>query len=286
MENRIFRRLVGSWPLALLLAGGMNYARADYACGPNHATYAVFNAVDGRLAAGVRCVSFVDRRSFTWYGEGQWGSLIYRHLGYAIGPIEVITGPSNEFTGSAADFNGNGESTNNSFNASLRITIPNPPLQPAWNEHNPPIRINVGGAWNEFWMLQRSGTVAGWNSLGPVRSCGSLETFFVNAPTDDDNIRVRGSGDQFWGIRCLLSADSKRPAAWYGEGTWDGINWYHHIGTAFFGVFPSWGAGDICSSGFSVCNSAVGFGGLSLRSARDGASFRVTGAWNEWWDRP
>lgn len=110
----------------------------------------------GAPAQGVRCVKFVDRRSFAWYGEGRWGSTVYRNLGYAIGPLEVVTAPANEFTGSAADFNGNGESTSGDFPGNLQISIPNPPTQAAWDETIAPQRIIVGGAWNETWVFRPS----------------------------------------------------------------------------------------------------------------------------------
>jgi len=271
---------------AILSFGG---AEAAFACGPDLATYEV-RAANGSPAPGVRCVRFVNRQSFAWYGEGRWGSSTYRHLGYAVGPAEVITGPGNSFTGYAADFHGNGETTSGNFPGTLDMRIPNPPAQPAWNETNPPREIRVGGAWREVWVL-RAGSVSGWSSLPPVQRCGPhLEAYAVSVGTNDDRVRQVVPGSSSWGVRCLLNADGKQPAAWYGEGAWGG-NDYRHLGTAFFGLLgASWGAADICQPSFRVparatfCGAAR-FGDLQLRRANADRSVRVTGAWNEWWDR-
>ena len=100
-------------------------ARAAFSCGPNLGTYAV-QSTSGQSAAGVRCVEFVDRNSFAWYGEGMWSTnALYRHLGYAIRD-------GGSFRGSAADFEGNGESTSGRQNGTIRLNISD---QPVWDEN-------------------------------------------------------------------------------------------------------------------------------------------------------
>jgi hypothetical protein len=258
-------------------------ARAEFKCGPYAYAYEVFDT-DGRPGPGVRCIRFVDHLSFVWYGEGRWGQVIYRHLGWAKHDHDTNVSPQRVFKGHAADFFGNGENVSSPHPGTISLTASDGTY---WTADRPPGEIQVRGAWNENWIL-RGQAVASVTPQPPVRRCGpNMRQFGVNMPSPgDENARTVTSDDSTFGVRCLLDADGKFPAAWYGEGAWAGSA-YRHIGTAGFWVWPHWGASDICTAGTAFCG-ATKFGDLHLRpvgDARTTTSIRVTGGWNEWWDR-
>jgi hypothetical protein len=286
------RNLVTAFAASVAIAAASTPAQAEFRCGPHAYAYEVSDTA-GNPGPGVRCVRFVDRGSFVWYGEGRWpaaggGRMIYRHLGWAKEDFITNVNPQVVFKGFAADFAGNGETVSGSFPGNISLTASD---GTSWTADRPPSRFQVRGAWAENWQL-RGETVASVEPLGAVGRCGSfMRTFGVNTPLPDDpeNDRLRQTTNDpgTYGIRCLLDADGKFPAAWFGEGAWGG-NRYRHIGTAGFWVLgPAWGASDICSRGIGFCGR-TNFGDLRLRFVggdRAARSVRVTGAWDEWWDR-
>jgi hypothetical protein len=253
-----------SQALALLTAlgalwGGTAHAQ-NFNCGPNAYTYELRY---GGAVAGVRCVKVVDDRSFTFYGEGRWGTYEYRLLGYAIG--DIFNGGRN-FRGWTGDFYGNGEDGAGFATLTLTATAP---------ISSGPAIIQVRGAYSEDWYRSTGNTAVGYTRLpyGVSRCGGNFEQMWVPAM------------DGSFHIRCLLHVDghNNEPAAWYGAGTHGGYP-YEHLGTAIFQWDgPRWGSTDLCLSGWHYCGY-TGYGALGLSRQSD-TSIIVTGAWGEHWLR-
>jgi len=244
---------------ALLLAS-TTPAFAKYTCGPNAATYAVLQPSPKKFASGVRCVVFPNDHSFAWYGEGKWGTSVYRHVGYA-----RATG-DDQFVGSAGDMGGAAGAL---FNRTLKITISHAFPQKPWGAGNPPSAIEIRGAWNEDWLHVPDGVVDNWNPLAKVSGCGGLQEWAVY------------EGNKRAGTRCVLK-DGSWLTAWYGDGAW-GANSYRHLGTADSGPKGNkWGAVDLCVPG-SYCGKAP-WGTLQITKP-DATSIAVKGGWNEVWRR-
>jgi hypothetical protein len=256
-----------SFIIGVLILVSTTPAFAKFACGPNASTYAVMQPNPKKLVLGVRCVVFPNDYTFAWYGEGQWGTATYRHLGFA-----RATDTNDHFVGSAGDIYGNGENSGGLFKRSLNITISHAFPQNPWSAANPPSAIEIRGAWNEDWLRVPDGSINNWNPLGKVTHCGALEEWKIDDP------KKVGTG-----VRCVLK-DESWLTAWYGEGTW-GSNWaqnsYRHIGTADMGPTGNkWGAVDLCLPGL-FCGKAP-WGTLNVTKP-SGGTIRVKGTWDEWW---
>lgn len=246
--------------IGALLAVSATSAYAKFACGPNAHTYAVLQPSPKKFVPGVRCVVFPNDYTFAWYGEGQWGTARYRHIGFA-----RAIDTNDHFVGSAGDIYGNGESSGSLFNRSLSITI-NLGFQDAWSASNPPSVIAIRGAWNEDWLLVPDGYITNWSPLGKVTKCGALQSWRIDSPN--------GAG-----VRCVLK-DESWLTVWYGEGNW-GSTSYRHLGTADMGPKGNkWGAVDLCLPG-QFCGKAP-WGTLTIsKPAAD--TIQVKGGWDESW---
>lgn len=244
---------------------GAKEAKASFNCGPNYVTYRV-RSVDGRVGDGVRCVGFgigsaqyPNRPVITWYGEGFWGSALYRHIGHAFYSASAYQ------RGYAADIFGNGENTQGAFNGNLTLFFS--------AERPFPNSIRVQGAWNELWV--RDSSPSGYTSrLGRVSRCGRL---FREFHVEDRANQPRVGG----GVRCILPYAPANYRAlgftWYGDGWWYRSN-YAHLGS--YGL-RGFGASDICEpSKYQICGAAP-FGSLTFTPLGNG--YEVRGAWAEAW---
>jgi hypothetical protein len=117
-------------------------------------------------------------------------------------------------------------------------------------------------------------------SAAPSFSCGSdLTTYRVQSL----------SNGNFGGIRCVKftegSIDSAPRFAWYGEGNWNGTS-YRHIGHAVSNpTNPKQRIGyasDITGNGEQTNGN---FNGNLVLEFADANTIRVTGAWNEEWQK-
>lgn len=111
-------------------------------------------------------------------------------------------------------------------------------------------------------------------------SCGRHTNTYVVKPLD----RRAGTG-----IRCVKFSEGQpgNPRiprlAWYGEGNWNGAT-YRHVGHAFYSGSNLIGsASDIYGNGENINNNFPG--NLRVQVGGGGATIRVTGAWNEEWQR-
>jgi hypothetical protein len=229
-------------------------------CGNQAQTYSV-SYPDGRPTKGIRCVKFQGAgwNVFVWYGEGNWGSGSYRHIGFNYGYDELNPeGP----TGAARDIFGNGEAFSGKTD-NLRAEVIGTGLAPNV--------IQISGDWNERWELIQN---IDYLPLPRPKKCG--HNFAEYQVRDRSGNRI-GSG-----IRCYWSG------VWFGTGDWNG-GIYSHIGWngGTYGLSNRPGAIDLCGPVFgNACNN---FPSGSLKvSYHCGASrgFVVTGAWDEIWDLP
>jgi len=238
-------------------------ANASFACGPHLATYKV-RSLNGWPGAGVRCVRFNVQNEpgfIIWYGEGQWGSGTYRHVG--VGYLASM----GRARASASDIFGNGEDAMGDFRNSLNIVSSGGSI---------PRTMRVTGDWNEEWILEGDGIVQEYTSrLGPVNTCGQ---HLVESSVSDASGRRSGSG-----IRCGTVAFG---GAWYGEGNWGG-DIYAHLG--YGTVDHAAGAFDICEPSKSRSCNAFNWGSLKTNNSIPGQPFpgcrRVSGAWSEIWNQ-
>lgn len=168
----------------------------NFRCGPHTLTY--FVKSDEGPVAGIRCVKVVNNHSFAWYGEGRWGSLSYRHVGYAAG--DNFNGGV-RFWGSMADIYGNGESYQGFYNQNLNFEASSPIDGPVRPE-----TIKILSPWKEIWYL------AGYSENVPyeplpyeISRCGNPNL---------NQMRVVGMGTNH--VRCLLDLKSgvNLPYAW------------------------------------------------------------------------
>jgi len=191
---------------------------AGFSCDPSLKTYKVRRPLNNKIE-GVRCVKFgkdnvqKDLPVFSWYGEGAWGSGLYRHLGHAFAQ-DIHT-----LRGYATDFSGNGETTKGIFNGTLSIKFSSPigtiPRTITVKEDN----------WDETWELEEDDNVEGYSSAlnKEISTCGS----------DGFIIEERGIDSI---IRCKLKLQPQKPNGtsdyftWYEEGKRYGFH-YARIGT-------------------------------------------------------
>jgi hypothetical protein len=224
---------------------------SSFTCASHLRTYRVKSLNNGEFG-GVRCVQFSDGTAGTriprlaWYGEGNWGSGAYRHVGHAF-----FRGSN--LIGFASDIHGNGETLNNNFSGNLNFQILSSSI------------IRVSGAWNEEWQLVPS---VNYNPLPKPSTCGG---YFDQYKVSDLTENRQGEG-----LRCVLRVGPKN-TTWFGNGNWEGST-YSHIGSS---SFKGYGASDICDASFGLICNTFSFGSLKLTPVSGG--FNVTGAWSEKW---
>ncbi len=248
---------------------------SQFTCGPHLLTYEVF-ASNGQRGRGVRCVKVRPltkpgggiQFDFAWYGEGDWGSGPYRHVGYASNHPEL---PSV----TAADIFGNGEKLRAAYPSKLDspTNIKVKQIVGSWPTPN---EIHLDGAWREVWKRV---SATAYRPLPKITTCGP-HFYEYQAQLLDPRIADRG-------VRCV----SKYGFVWFGSGTW-GTNGYTHLGIHEWsqysnGVFSQLGPGeasDICDRAMgSFCNATPARG---IQFTQQGNDIRVGGAWNELWVAP
>jgi hypothetical protein len=198
--------------------------------------------------------------AFAWYGEGEWQSNTYRHVGVATAEGWLF------FRGYAGDIIGNGEDI-----AGSTADVPGDlEIRVVDGTALDPKELEVTGAWNEVW------TRADEVPLQPLprpHSCGSN---FAEYAVGDLRGARNGSG-----IRCVL----RRPMSdvvWFGSGEWGGGT-YSHLGLQTNPNNSSvWRQSDLCGPGFGGACSV--FRPESFRLTRvSPRGFNVTGDLSEAW---
>ncbi len=227
-------------------------AQANAFCGPHFKEYRVVTSGAGNF--GVRCVQ-IGANIMTWYGEGAWNGNNYRHIGRAgRGEFGMV--------GWARDIYGNGEQFTNKAQGIMPI------YEGTWS-NGAPERIRMTQTWNELWVKATPAMTPYHSNLGSLQSCGRHFKRYRVGPN------ANGSG-----IRCVVPGNGAAPLLFAGEGYWGG-NRYMHLGT---GSSPNRAyASDICKPGFNFCNT-FGYDSLVFTAVTPN-QLKVTGSWNEIWNR-
>lgn len=249
----------------------------QFSCGPHLLTYEVFGS-NGQRAKGIRCVKVKmwppknsgvpGQFDFAWYGEGDWGSGPYRHVGYAFNSPEL---PSI----SAADIFGNGEKFDAAYLSRLDHPSNNIRLKQVIGNWSTPDEIHLEGAWQEVWKRVKA---TSYQPLPKIATCGP-HFYEYQAQSPDPSITDRG-------VRCV--GKHFAGGVWFGSGKW-GEKEYTHLGIHEWspdgnGVPFQGGtgdAGDICDPAVgSFCSMTPAKG---IQFTRQGSNIKVGGAWNEFW---
>lgn len=267
---------IGTTVGALVVSLSADSAQAAFTCGPYMKTYRV-TSLDGVPGLGVRCLKFLPllqgqgNSRFVWYGEGDWRSFKYRHLGQLLGQLRYTAPPGEKviFSMSAADIFGNGEDARGVFPEGSMYSE----IDHQGPNTNIPPQIIITSPWRERWTLETDNVVNDYtSSLGPIRTCGSnLVQFSVR----DANGNRNGQG-----VRCGI----KDAPVWYGEGTWGGGR-YAHLGYfASNSRASAASASDLCEPSKSAACGNFPMGSLQT-SFISPVEVLVKGAWNEIWKR-
>lgn len=241
------------YKLAVLFGFGFLSAQANAFCGPHFTEYRVVTSGAGNF--GVRCVQ-IGAGVMSWYGEGAWGGQNYRHIG---------RGYRGEFgmTGYARDIYGNGEQFTNKADGLMFQ------YEGAW-AHGAPERIRMTQVWNELWVKAQPSMAPYYSNLGSLQQCGRHLKRYIVGPYNNGT-----------GVRCVMPGNGAAPHLFVGEGYWGGSR-YMHLGTGSSRNKAY--ASDICKPGFAFCNT-VGYDSLVF-TALSPNQLKVSGSWNEIWNRP
>ncbi len=246
------KKLGWVYKLTVLWCIAISGAEAGAFCGPHFKEYRVSTSGAGNF--GVRCVQ-IGAGSMSWYGEGAWNNNNYRHIGRA---------SRGEFglAGWARDIYGNGEQFHNKAEGIM------PVFEGAWSG-GAPERIRMTQTWNELWVKATPGMPAYNSNLGSIQNCGPHFKRYRVGPYSNGT-----------GVRCAVPGNGAAPYLFVGEGYWGGTR-YMHLGTGSSKNKAY--ASDICKPGYGFCGT-VGYDSLKF-TAITANQLKVTGSWNETWNR-